>query len=337
MRQLDPDRSRTRNPLREFQADLLLLTVTLIWGSTFVIVKGAIAETPPFTFLFVRFSVASGFLFAWLVVSRRSRLRQVGRSSLIQDEEAIRQARTTARALVTGLVLFFAYATQTIGLLTVDAGKAAFITGFSVVLVPAVTPLVFGHRQDVWVWVGVLLATLGLFFMSFQLPFAVEWGDLWVMACALGFAAHILLVAVFSPSVDPLEFTAIQLAVVSVGSLAGALLLERPVRVHLRTVPAIVFTGIFATSVAFLVQAWAQRYTSPTHTAVIFSAEPVFGAVFAWLLAGETLTLRETVGAACILGGILMTEVLPVFEFSRVRPIGAVRGEEEEDGSKSGA
>ncbi len=336
MQQFDSNRSRAPGSLRQLQADLLLLTITLIWGSTFVMVKGAIAKTPPFTFLFVRFSIASAFLFAWLVVSRRSRVRQVFRSSLIHDEEAIRQARTTARALVTGLALFFAYATQTIGLLTVDAGKAAFITGFSIVLVPAVTPLVFGTRQDPWVWVGVILATLGLFFMSFQLPFAVEWGDLWVMACALGFAAHILLVAVFSPSVDPLEFTAIQLAVVSVGSLVGALFLERPVRVHLRTVPAIVFTGIFATSVAFLVQTWAQRYTSPTHTAVIFSAEPVFGAMFAWLLAGEFLTLRETVGAACILGGILMTEVLPVFEFRRVRPTGAQQGEEEEDEPKTG-
>lgn len=337
MQQLAQNRSYSRGFLRQFQADLLLLTVTLIWGSTFVIVKGAIAETPPFTFLFVRFSIASGFLFAWLVVSRRSRLRQLLRSSLIRHEEAIRQARTTARGFVTGLALFFAYATQTIGLLTVDAGKAAFITGFSVVLVPAVTPLIFGSRQDLWVWAGVILATLGLFFMSFQPPFAVEWGDLWVMACALGFAAHILLVAVFSPSVDPLEFTAIQLAVVSVGSLVGALFLERPLRIHLRTVPAIVFTGIFATSVAFLVQAWAQRYTSPTHTAVIFSAEPVFGAVFAWLLAGEILTLRETIGAACILAGILMTEVLPVFESSRARPVGALQSEEEEDGPKTGA
>ncbi|MBE3519036.1 MAG: DMT family transporter [Firmicutes bacterium] len=337
MQDLEPTRFRVRSSLRELQADLLLLAVTLIWGSTFVIVKGAIAETPPFTFLFLRFFIASAFLFTWVVVSRRSRLRRVVRSSLIRDEEAIRQARTTARALVTGLVLFFAYATQTIGLLTVDAAKAAFITGFSVVLVPLFTPLVFGTRQDVWVWLGVLLATVGLFFMSFRLPFAVEWGDLWVMACALGYAAHILLVAVFSPSVEPLEFTAIQLAVVSAGSLAGAVVLERPLRVHLRTVPAIVFTGIFATSVAFLVQAWAQRYTSPTHTAVIFAAEPVFGAMFAWLLAGETLTLRETIGAACILGGILMTEVLPVFELSRVRSAGALERQEEESGSNGDA
>lgn len=332
MRQFDSNRPHARGSLRQLQADLLLLTITLIWGSTFVIVKGAIAETRPFTFLFVRFSIASAFLFAWLVVSRRLQLRQVVRSSLIQDEEAIRQARTTARALVTGLALFFAYAAQTIGLLTVDAGKAAFITGFSVVLVPAVTPLVFGTRQGVWVWVGVALATLGLFFMSFQAPFAVQWGDLWIMACALGFAAHILLVAVFSPSVDPLEFTAIQLAVVAVGSLVGSLFLERPLRIHLRTIPAIVFTGIFATSVAFLVQTWAQRYTSPTHTAVIFAAEPVFGAMFAWLLAGEILTLRETIGAACILGGILMTEVLPVLQFSRARSWGAETEEGEETG-----
>jgi drug/metabolite transporter (DMT)-like permease len=331
MRQSPRSGPRARDSFQQFQADLLLLAVTLIWGSTFVVVKKAIAETPPFTFLFVRFSVASAFLFGWLVLSRRTRARRSGESSLVRHEEATRRARTTARGLVTGLALLIAYATQTIGLLSVNAGKAAFITGFSVVLVPALAPVVFGTRQGGWVWAGVILATLGLFFMSFQLPFTVEWGDLWVMSCALGFAAHILLVGIFSPAVDPLEFTAVQLAVVSVGSLAGALFLERPLHIVPKTLPAIVFTGIFATSVAFLVQTWAQRYTSPTHTAVIFSAEPVFGAVFAWILAGEILTLRESVGAVLILAGILMTEVLPVFDSIRRGPVEARARQDEKD------
>lgn len=316
----EPARARELNltTLRQYQADLLLLAVTLIWGSTFVVVKRAVAKTPPFTFLFVRFSVASAFLFTWLWLSRRSR-REPIRSPLVREAEQVRWARTAVRGIVAGLALYFAYATQTIGLLSVDAGKAAFITGFSVVLVPALSPFVFGSRADLSMWAGVALATTGLFFMSFRLPFTVGRGDLWVMACALGFAAHIILVAMFSPEVNPLAFTAVQLGVVATGSLAGALFLERPVRVQPETVTAIVFTGIFATSAAFLVQAWAQRYTSPTHTAVIFSAEPVFGAGFAWLLAGEVLSVRETIGAAFILAGILTTEVIPLLASERAR------------------
>lgn len=324
--------SDRRRDLRQYQADLLLLSVTLIWGSTFVIVKNAVSLTPPFTFLFVRFSIASLFLFLWHAVASGLARKSWSEEPLIREERQTRQVRTVVRGIVAGFALYFAYATQTIGLLSVDAGKAAFITGFSVVLVPALSPFVFNVRTDLITWLGVALATVGLFLMSFRLPFSVGKGDLWLMTCALGFAAHIILVGMFSADIDPVLFTAVQLGTVALGSLLGAGMLERPLRVQPGTVPAIVFTGIFATSLAFLIQAWAQRHTSASHTAVIFSAEPVFGAVFAWLLAGEVLSLRETVGAACILGGIVMTEVVPLLRAER----GYLVTGEAEDGKAGG-
>ncbi len=156
------------------------------------------------------------------------------------------------------------------------------------------------------------LATVGLGFMSLEFPFRVAAGDLLVFLCALGFAAHILLVDSYSKGNDPVLFAAVQLLVVSGGSFAAALFLERPLYVPPGAWGTIVFMALLATSFTFLTQSAVQRYTSATHTALIFSAEPVFGAVFAWFLAGEVLSLREIVGAGLILAGMLVSELGPV-------------------------
>lgn len=289
--------------MRQFAADLLLLAITLVWGSTFVIVKDAISLMGTFTFLAVRFAIAGVVLGAGCAV--RSRFFSGSGETCAR----LTLEGTLARgAVVTGSVLFLAYATQTLGLQSVPAGKAAFITGLSVVLVP-VGATVFGRsRIDASSVVGVGLSTVGLGLMSLKPPFSLGPGDTLIFVCAIAFAAHILLVGYYSSYVDPGMFTTIQLFVVSLGSFVAALIWEKPLYVPRAAMPAIVFTAVFGTSVAFLVQASVQRFTTTTHTALIFSAEPVFGAVFAWLLAGELLTAREMVGAGAILSGMLVSE-----------------------------
>ncbi len=303
-------------------ANLLLLLVTIIWGTTFVLVKEAISSIKPFTFLAVRFFIGGLFLLLWLV-ARNYWFPKAAKTGTANGSAFEKQAcasgnshvgkrlpkDTLKDSLITGITLFLAYATQTFGLLTVPAGKAAFITGMSVVMVPVASAFLLKSIPDRGTTVGVVLATIGLGLMSLVFPLKIEIGDLLIFLCAIGFAAHILLVGRYSKGNDPVVFTAIQLIVVSIGSFGAALLWERPLSVPGQTWGAIIYTAILATAITVLIQSAVQRYTSATHTALIFSAEPVFGALFAWIMLGEVLSPREMAGAVLILAGMLISEI----------------------------
>lgn len=293
-------------------ADLMLLLVTMIWGTTFVIVKDTIVSMRPLTFLAVRFFIAGVVLLIWLA-ARKLWQRSAGKHGRPENPRRPADGPACLRALyiggtLTGIFLLFSYVTQTLGLVTVSAGKAAFITGLYVVMVPIASQFMSGSRPDLPSSVGVFLATVGLGLMSLKLPFEVAPGDFLVFLCAVGFAVQILLVDAYSPHVDPVAFAAVQLLVVAAGAFLAALVLEWPLYVPDHAWGAILFTAIPATSIAFLVQTAMQRYTSPTHAALIFSAEPVFGALFAWLWAGEVLSLREIAGAVFIVLGMVASE-----------------------------
>lgn len=295
--------------MTQITADVLLFLVTLVWGTTFVVVKNAIGTMGPLTYLAVRFSLAGSVLLVWHVAKYGLRPRRSEAGSGASPAWYSSSRRFYTGGLLAGLALGFAYATQTLGLVTVAAGKAAFITGLSVVFVPIGARLILRNTPDVASVIGVSLATVGLGLMSLQLPLDVASGDILVLLCAIGFATHILLVGTYSNEGDPVLFAGIQLVVVAIGTGVCAFIFERPIVVPRSAWGAIVFTALAATSMAFLIQSTVQRYTSATHTALIFSAEPVFGAVSAWLLASEVMTGREIVGAACILVGMLVSEL----------------------------
>ncbi len=276
-------------------ADILLILVTVVWGSTFVVVKNAIATMGPLTFISVRFFIAGAVLLLWHVFRTGRSWRSAPRSFYLG-------------ACLTGLALCFSYITQTLGLVTVNAGKAAFITGLYVVMVPVASRAFLRTMPDLGSIAGVTLATIGLGLLSLTFPFQVALGDFLVFLCSIGFAAHILMVGVYGDRGSPVFFTAIQLLVVAVLSFALALVAERPLTVPQGARTAIIYMALAGTSFAFLTQSAVQRFTSATHTALIFAAEPVFGALFAWLMSGETLTGREIAGAICVLAGMLVSE-----------------------------
>lgn len=277
------------------RADLALLAVVAVWGLTFVAVDGAVRLWPPFVFLAARFALAVLTLVPF----------------------ALRRARVGWRphllpGCATGAVLFAGYALQTWGQVHTTPAKAAFVTGLSVVLVPACAGPVLGQRIGRATVAGVILATAGLFLLCLREDLRMGVGDLLVLGCAFAFAAHILLVGRFSPRLDPLRFTAVQLGTAAGAAALAAVVLDLPKglpALHAGVLAAVAFTGILATSVAFAVQSWAQRHTSATHVAMLFGAEPVFGALASWLLVGESFTLRMLAGCACILLGMLAAEL----------------------------
>jgi drug/metabolite transporter (DMT)-like permease len=277
-------------------ADASLVLVTLVWGTTFVVVKLAVESTDPILFVGLRFGVGALALAA--LYPRR--LARAGRATYV------------AGALL-GLALLVGFDFQTVGLRATTPARAGFITGLSVVLVPLIDAAVFGRRLSRGALLGVLLSALGLAVLSAPLTAdelaGGDWrGDLLVLGCAVAFALHIVGVGHYAGRHDAAAITIVQVA--TVAALAGlvAWLAGAPAP------PAAVWTsiaymGVVATALVFGLQNWAQIHTTSTHTALIFALEPVFAALFSALLYGEALTARAAVGGLLILAGMIVAEL----------------------------
>lgn len=279
---------------RRLQADLLLILVCAVWGATFVVVKEALKDASTLLFLTLRFTLGAAAL---MVLVRR----------------VPREAWWPGAA--TGLFLFLGYFLQTQGLRWTSASHSAFITGLAVVLVPVLSALLTRRLPGWNVMVGVLMALTGLALLTGLLTFSgrsasISKGDIWTLGCTVAFAIHILLVGHFSARVVPAALTAGQ---VLTAAILGAISFPWAESYFLRLTPrlllAVLITGLFCTAIAYYAQAWAQQFTSATHTALIFSTEPVFAWLTSRVVLGEELTGLAGLGALLILGGIVFAEV----------------------------
>jgi drug/metabolite transporter (DMT)-like permease len=310
------DRDFDASRRRQLTADAALLLVTLIWGSTFVMVKNAVASFPVFSFLALRFAFAALALLPFVVLRRgNARVSVVGSKAAsppLLPSSPLLLAKRAAAPVFLGVALFAGYAFQTAGLHLTTPAKAGFITGLSVVIVPVFAALILRQPPARNVWLGVGLAVVGLAFLTLQPGLQVAPGDLLVLACAFAFAAHILLTGYFAPRYDPLRLTLGSIVTVAILSGAAALIFDRPLNPAALTSSvlfAAAFTGVLATSVAFGLQTSAQRFTTATHTALIFAAEPVFAGLFSFLLIGEVLGLKQVLGCLLILAGMVVAEL----------------------------
>lgn len=278
---------------KQLWADGALLAVVIMWGYTFVAIKNALHEIEPFNFIMIRFVIA----FFILALIFYKRLLSAGRETYIAGFKV-------------GIFLFLAYAFQTVGLKYTTASNAGFITGFSVVLVPVFSAVILKSIPSGESILGVILAAAGLFFLSWNAAAPLNPGDILVLFCAVSVAFHILSVGYYTRRTDSIALTVIQIGVVALFSIAGAFIFEKP---EIPSSPlvwqAIIVTALFATVGAYLVQNIMQRFTSATHTALIFTGEPVFAGIFGYLLLGETLGRMAGLGCILILCGMVVSEL----------------------------
>ncbi|HEY8055829.1 MAG TPA: DMT family transporter [Terriglobales bacterium] len=286
---------------RILAADAALLAVTFVWGVTFPLVKAALADAQPLLFVAVRLSLAA----ALLAVIYRPRWSAIPRP-------------LWAAGAGLGLFLASGYALQTAGLALTSPSAAAFLTSFSVILVPLLLALFWRRALPAMAWVSTALALLGLYLLlaapGGAAPAAMaSWrGNLLETLCALAFALHIVNLGEWSP-----KFGYRDLAVLQVGFAAVFSWVLFPLGgpVHWQNSPrlwvALAVTAVLATAVAFTVQSWSQQFTPASHCAVIFAAEPVF----AWLASAwgwhEPLQAVQAVGAVLIVGAMLLLEWRP--------------------------
>lgn len=278
------------------RADLALVFVAFIWGAAFVVVKRALDDISSVLFLTARFSLAALFLATYF------------RRGWMPARQHL------AAGLIVGACLAVGYALQTIGLESTTPANAGFITGFYIPLVPVLGALIYRRAPALTEAAGVAIATVGIGLLTWPEAGAmsIRAGDLLVLAATVAFAFHILAVGHYSISVPhaPLSFT--QVAVAAMFGW-GTFWWVEPVRVVWTpaVIAALVATALLATALAFAVQSWAQKHTTPTRTALIFALEPVFAWMASYVWNGEVLTLRAGFGAAAVLAGILLVELRP--------------------------
>ncbi|TAK25927.1 MAG: DMT family transporter [Chloroflexota bacterium] len=277
--------------------DLALAFITLIWGTTFVVVKVTTERVDPMVFIAARFALGA---IALLVL--------FGGRALAAGPPL------WWRGTILGLLLGVGFVFQTYGLRETSPARAAFITGLNVVIVPLMSAALLRMAPPRRLIIAIALSAAGTVVLSAPLS-PDEWssgstrGDLLVLVCAIFFAAHIVGISRFATRVESGPSTAVQLTVVAV--VAGAWVLgsgaSLPTERDLWW--PIGYMGVAATAFVFLVQNWAQRHTTATRAALIFTLEPVFAALYSAVVYGEELTPRVLIGGGTILAGILVSEI----------------------------
>lgn len=286
---------------RTVKAHLLLILVTFIWGATFVQIKDALRDVSPLLFNALRMVVAT----AALLILHLPHLRKMNVKTLLAGARV-------------GVFLWAGYEFQTTGLRLTTPSKSAFLTSVSVVLVPIFLLVFWRKAVGRWTALGVAAAFAGLFLLTVpggaggwgDLK-SVNFGDLLTLGCAIAFAFQIIFVgrATQHHPYQPIAF--LQVATAAVLMVASVPVVEHA---HIvwswRVMTAILVTALLATAAAFTLQSWAQQFMGATNAALIFSLEPVFAWLVAYAVLGEGLQLRAAIGAALIVAGLLVSELL---------------------------
>jgi drug/metabolite transporter (DMT)-like permease len=304
----------------KLRAYVLMVLVVAIWGSTFVVIKGALNDATPAAFNLIRMTLA----FALLCAAYHRSWRNMPRGHI-------------ASGAIVGLCLALGYQFQTTGLARTTPSKSAFITGLVVVLVPLFSSIPGlrppGGRLPRWnAFVGAALAFTGILLLTApaaaQTPGAastgfsivrslpdlssINFGDVLTFGCAIGFALHCLALSHVSPRVSFQPLALLQVGFCAVFMALSLPLIEHP-HVHWtsRLVIALIVAAALATAAAFSIQSWAQSILPSTHTALLLTLEPVFAWITSFLFMNERLGMRPACGALLILAGIALTELVP--------------------------
>jgi len=285
---------------RIIQSDGLLIMTAAIWGFAFVAQRVGMKYVGPFIFNGVRFALAALFLFPLVLIKKkRSPDKQLWKFSVI-----IRSG------VFAGLFLFGGSSLQQVGVVFTTAGKAGFITGLYVVIVPLAGLLLWKERTGKGTWLGAILAVAGLYLLTMGGDFIPRKGDLFVLAGAFFFAGHVIAIGKFCRRIDPLALALVQCLVCSLLSLGVSAAAEsNSVDGILKAAVPIIYGGLFSVGMAYTFQIFAQRYAPASHASIIMSFEAVFAVLGGWLILDEVLSVRGIWGCVLMLAGMIFSQI----------------------------
>ena len=278
--------------MRKYIGELGLAVVAIIWGSGFVASAVSLEHFTPYQILAIRFLI--GIILLSLVFFKK--LKNIKKSTIIKGS-------------IIGIFLYLAFALQTVGLVYTTPSKNAFLTAVNVVIVPFIAFFIFKRKMDKFELFGALLAIIGIGVLSLKLSGGINFGDVLTLLCAVAFAFHIFYTAQFVKNEDPVLLTVVQMAAATVlGFIVVLFKGETNFVANFEGVSAVLYLGVFSTTIAFLLQTVAQKFTSETKAAIILSTEAFWGMVFSVIILSEVLTAKMAIGAILILVAIIISE-----------------------------
>ncbi len=290
------------NP-RHLKSDLLFLLSATIWGFAFVAQRVGMDHVGPFTFNGIRFFLGAMVLVPFIYRRRKNQPR------IHEGSRRVHAKRLIFYGSLAGLTIFAGASLQQVGLVYTTAGKAGFITGLYVVIVP-IMGLLWGQRTNAGTWGGALMAAAGMYLLSVNEDFTVSFGDLLELIGAVFWACHIHLIGWLSPKTDSLRLAFIQFMVCAAASLATAVVVETAgVADVVAAALPILYGGALSVGVAYTLQVVAQRHAHPAHAAILLSLEAVFAAVGGWLILDEVMSGRGMVGCSLMFTGMLVSQL----------------------------
>lgn len=288
--------------MRPKNACMLLLTA-FIWGTAFVAQSVGMDYLEPFTFNGVRCLIGAIALLPCIWFFNRGKEKE----NKVNDKNEKRDL--IKGGIACGILLFAASSLQQIGLVYTAAGKAGFITAFYIVLVPVFG--IFLHKKIGWkVWTAVAIALAGLYFLCITEAFTIGVGDIYVLLCALIFSVHILVVDHYAPKVDGVKLSCIQFLVAGIVSIPFMLILESPKMGNMMTswFP-LIYAGVFSCGIAYTLQILGQKNVNPAIASLILSLESCFSVLSGWVILGERLSARETIGCIMMFAAIILAQI----------------------------
>jgi len=279
----------------------MLMMTAAIWGFAFVAQRVGVQYVGSFTFNGLRFFLGS--------ISLTPLILYFNKKKAAESEKGEPEASAVIPGIIAGTVLFLAASLQQFGLIYTTAGKAAFLTGLYIVLVPLLG-IFLKQRVHMSTWFGVMFAVAGLYFLSVNEDFSIAKGDLLEIIGAFFWASHILTIDYFTKKVDALKLSFVQFAACSVLSMAVALIFEDISLTAIReAIIPLLYGGFCSVGIAYTLQVVAQKNAKPSHAAIILSMESVFATIGGALLLNENLGARGLLGCALMFSGMILSQV----------------------------
>lgn len=291
----------------QLKANILLLLTAAIWGLAFVAQKVGAEHVGAFTFNGIRFALGSISLIPLILFLNKK--KGENKESKNNDRDSLKH--TIKAGIIAGCALFIATSLQQMGVMGTTAGKAGFITGLYMVIVP-ILGLFLKQKVNKSTWIGIIIAIIGLYLLSINEDFSISNGDLLVLIGSVGWAVHILLIDNFTKKIDPLKLSSVQFATCSILSLVMAIIFEDINMVGISgAMVSILYGGLLSVGVAYTLQVVAQKNAKPSHAAILLSMESVFGALGGAMFLGERIGARGLVGCILIFIAIIISQLKP--------------------------
>lgn len=295
---------------QQIKNSLILLLTAFIWGVAFVAQSVGMDHVEPFTFNSIRCMIGGLFLIPCIFVLNKINPERTAEYDKLSPAEKKKQNKTLLKGgIFCGLAICIASNLQQFGIAYTTVGKAGFITALYIVIVP-ILGLFFKKKCTPAIWLGVVLAVCGLYFLCITDGFQIQLGDFLVFLCALVFSVHIMIIDHYTPLVDGVKMSCIQFLVCGVLSGIGMFVFENPnISNILSAWMPILYAGILSCGVAYTLQIIGQKGMNPTVASLILSLESVIAVLAGMVLLKQGLSSRETIGCICMFGAIILAQL----------------------------